>query len=415
RSAPQHRAGAPDSLQAIAELFRFAGGLCRQAHAIERAGASARQNGAEDERGHVSDNAIIIVLRAGEGAERGAFGEAGGDLHAPRREQAGNGGRGLRTMRDAEISDRRQAGLIGVGRSRRRRVRAAPFLDVVAGDRKDVVLRLERQNALAREPVGERVRPGVIGGRRQAEIAEAMGELGQKLRRRRDRGRRIERVGEPAVGGGARHELRDPLRARRTDCAGVEGALAPNEPGEEIDRQPLLPGRSLDDPAERRQRVVGRGRGLIRQRRRRRGRQCGDEKGADAPGPPRADSAGCRSSQSRNPSARRPRAAALEQRAAAASGFEVFQPDTPASLQTERDSPHQRLKLDSGYSALNLASTPLVHPNPTCNGYSPPPPPLPSAPCSTLYFSTSTPVAAYPKTFVLIQRSAILRARSGSP
>ncbi len=48
----------------------------------------------------------------------------------------------------------------------------------------------------------------------------------------------------------------------------------------------------------------------------------------------------------------------------------------------------------SGYSASSLASTPLVHPKPTCRGYSPPLPPLGSAPCSTSYFSTSTPVAA---------------------
>jgi len=79
-------------------------------------------------------------------------------------------------------------------------------------------------------------------------------------------------------------QFRDTLRACRTDCAGVKGALAPDEPGEEIDRQTLSPGRSLDDPAE--QRVIGCGRGPVRQcRSRRRGRECGDKKGADAPGP----------------------------------------------------------------------------------------------------------------------------------
>ena len=47
-------------LKAVAKLLRVAGGLCQKAHAIERARASTRQNGAKDERGHSSDNAITM-------------------------------------------------------------------------------------------------------------------------------------------------------------------------------------------------------------------------------------------------------------------------------------------------------------------------------------------------------------------
>ena len=60
----------------------------------------------------------------------------------------------------------------------------------------------------------------------------------------------------------------------------------------------------------------------------------------------------------------------------------------------------QRERPDSGYSAISFASTPLVQPKPACNEYSPPAPPAQHR-CSTLYFSTSAPMAAKPWTLLL--------------
>ena len=42
--APQHGAGAPDGLDPIAKLARFAAGLSRQANAVERSPAAAAQD-----------------------------------------------------------------------------------------------------------------------------------------------------------------------------------------------------------------------------------------------------------------------------------------------------------------------------------------------------------------------------------
>src|SRR5580698_6769977 len=54
--------------------------------------------------------------------------------------------------------------------------------------------------------------------------------------------------------------------------------------------------------------------------------------------------------------------------------------------------PGQRLGVvksaSSGYIARSFRITPLVHPKPSCSGYSPPPP---LRPLTTLYFSTSLP------------------------
>ena len=204
-------------------------------------------------------------------------------------------------------------------------------------------LAFERQEAVARQPTGERVRPCVVGGRRKAKIAETLREIGQELRRGRNGGRRVEGVGEPALGGGARHELRDPLRARRTDGAPLEGALPPYEPGEEIDRQPFLPGRGLDDPAKRGQRIVGGGRGRIRERRRRRrSRDCGDDKGAGAPLRPRPNSGSRAVGQSRDPA--RPSCAAALAAGRSASRFKVFQPDKARLLGNDAVMTPPRLK-----------------------------------------------------------------------
>src|SRR6202035_612232 len=87
-SAPEHGAGAAHGLDTGAKPPRFAAGLSRQADAVERSPATAPQDGAENKRIHVSDHACVIVLGAGEGAQRRALREAGGDLYAPGREPA---------------------------------------------------------------------------------------------------------------------------------------------------------------------------------------------------------------------------------------------------------------------------------------------------------------------------------------
>jgi hypothetical protein len=75
-SAPQYRAGAPGGPKAIAHFLASAPGVRRKAHAVEWASAMAWQDRAEHERAYTADNGCVIVSCAGEGAERGGFGEA---------------------------------------------------------------------------------------------------------------------------------------------------------------------------------------------------------------------------------------------------------------------------------------------------------------------------------------------------
>ena len=88
--------------------------------------------------------------------------------------------------------------------------------------------------------------------------------------------RGIERVGEAALGGGARHELGDAHRARGAHGVRLKRALAPDQPGEEIDRQAFGRGRGFDDPAgasrARCRSPVRRGRRGARRRAARKGR-----------------------------------------------------------------------------------------------------------------------------------------------
>jgi hypothetical protein len=86
---------------------------------------------------------------------------------------------------------------------------------------------------------------------------------------------RIERVDKPAPVRGARHELRDALRAGAAHRARVEAALLPDDAREELDGKAVL-GRVLFDRAA----DVVRGRwsrfagGLLCRRRRKRDRLC---------------------------------------------------------------------------------------------------------------------------------------------
>jgi hypothetical protein len=59
---------------------------------------------------------------------------------------------------------------------------------------------------------------------------------------------RIERIGKAAPVGGARHELRNALRAGAAHRPRVEAALLPDDAGEELDRKLIL-GRVLFERA----------------------------------------------------------------------------------------------------------------------------------------------------------------------
>ena len=90
-----------------------------------------------------------------------------------------------------------------------------PVVRRAAGDRRDIVARLARQPAAAREPRLHARRTAVVGRSRKPEIAEAPSQVVEQFGGLRDRLLGIERVGEPALGGGPRHELRHALRALR--------------------------------------------------------------------------------------------------------------------------------------------------------------------------------------------------------
>ena len=129
-----------------------------------------------------------------------------------------------------------------------------PLVGRQPGDGEHVVARLRRQGAPAREPVAHPLRAGIVGGRRQPEIAELVGELAQELGRFRQRLHRVERIEQPALRRGARHELGDALGAlaaarARADHAGLEPALLPDHPREEFERQVVRARRRLDHQA----------------------------------------------------------------------------------------------------------------------------------------------------------------------
>ena len=112
-SAPQHGAGAADGLDPRTKPPRFTAGLGGQADAVERSPATAAQDGAEHKGIHVTNHACVVMPGAGEGAQRRAFRETGGDLHAPGREPARNHGgrrRGRAQARDQAEARRARGG-----------------------------------------------------------------------------------------------------------------------------------------------------------------------------------------------------------------------------------------------------------------------------------------------------------------
>ena len=126
-----------------------------------------------------------------------------------------------------------------------------PILDALAGDRSDIGPRLGEQLAPALEPVRDARRAAVVGGGRKAEIAEAAQVVLQQPAGLGDRLLGIERIGEPALGRGAGHELRDPLRAGPARDPGPEAALAPDQPRQEPGRQAARLGGGVDQAAQR--------------------------------------------------------------------------------------------------------------------------------------------------------------------
>ncbi len=117
---------------------------------------------------------------------------------------------------------------------------AAPGFDGEPGYAHDVAARLARQVAAMFEPFGHAPRPGIVGGGDEAEIAELQAKLAQKARRSRNRLQRVERIVEPAFGGGLRHELRDAHGAFPAYGVVAQPALLPDQIGKEWNRQVVI-------------------------------------------------------------------------------------------------------------------------------------------------------------------------------
>ncbi len=105
--------------------------------------------------------------------------------------------------------------------------------DGAAGDDQHIVDRLARQAGRAGKPAAEAPRPGVVGRRGEAEIAEAGAQLLEVGGGFIKRAGRLERVGKPALRRRAGHELGDALRSGRAARGGIEAALLPDQPREE--------------------------------------------------------------------------------------------------------------------------------------------------------------------------------------
>ena len=78
--------------------------------------------------------------------------------------------------------------------------------------------------------------------RRPARDCQLLAQLGQEFGRFRQRLHRVEGIEQPALVRGARHELRDALRAlaaarHRSDRIGAKAALLPDHAGEKFQRQ----------------------------------------------------------------------------------------------------------------------------------------------------------------------------------
>ena len=237
--------------------FRRLARLGAHPHLVERPGAAAAEHAAEEARVASGQHLGIALGQHRVVRQRMVAREPGGKLHAPR--AAGHDVHPLLELLHERIGramqQRHQLRAVRPRRLHRLALAAArPLVGRDPGDGLHVVLRFRRQGAPAREPVAHPLRAGIVGRRRQAEIAELVGELAQELGRFRQRLHRVERIEQPALRRGARHELGDALGAlaaarARSDDAGLEPALLPDHPREEFERQVVRARRRLDHQA----------------------------------------------------------------------------------------------------------------------------------------------------------------------
>ena len=163
------------------------------------------------------------------------------------RRRLGGGGKLRHQLRDADdlalrlhlLGDldtrrlRRHQGRLGIAHELARR----PLLGLAAGDPGHIGARLAGQPAALGHPIAHPPGTGVVGRRRQAEIAELRLQPAQEFPRGVQRVDRLERIDQPVFVRGLRHELGDAQRSRAADRLHVEVALLPDQVGEERNRQ----------------------------------------------------------------------------------------------------------------------------------------------------------------------------------
>lgn len=110
--------------------------------------------------------------------------------------------------------------------------RIAPVFGGQAGDDLHVVNGFSGQTSTFHEPVGPPL-AAVVGNSGKSRIPVSALQLCQILRGSLHRLSRIVTVRQSAQCGCARHELCDPLRARRAQRVGIKPALLPQQPGKE--------------------------------------------------------------------------------------------------------------------------------------------------------------------------------------
>jgi hypothetical protein len=90
----------------------------------------------------------------------------------------------------------------------------------------------------------------IVGCRSEPEIAKPFPQFAQITRRMAQRLDRIERIGETAPVGGARHKLRDALGAFAAHSAGIETTFLPDHAGKKLDGKRVLRRRLLQRTAD---------------------------------------------------------------------------------------------------------------------------------------------------------------------
>ncbi len=258
-SIAQHEAGTARTLDAAAQLVGGFAGVGAHPHLVERPGAAAAQQCAQNAGVAPDEHPRIALGETGVVGERVVAREAGGKLHAPW--AGGNQLHPLLELGDERIGRALQQRheLSAIERRRRHRFAVAasrPFVDGDPCDGRDVIAGLGRERTRARQKVAHPLRPGIVGCGREPEIAELVAQLAQEFRRFRQGLHRIERIEQTALGRGPWHELRNTLgliaAARaRTDRIRLEATLLPDDPREKLERQGIRACRRFDDQADR--------------------------------------------------------------------------------------------------------------------------------------------------------------------